>query len=71
VSGRGEAEIRQDAAMWALVAELKGHEADLEGLKAENAARLAAGGEPAYLGEQFWGISKAMRDIAERLRKEI
>lgn len=71
MSERGEAEIRQDAAMWALVAELKAHEADLEGLWAENSIRLAEGMPPAYSEDSFFGIAQAMREIAKRLREEI
>ena len=58
---RGEPEIRQDAGMWALVAEL-------EALKTDRAGMEAHGG---YSEESFYEVSKAMTKIAERLRKEI
>jgi hypothetical protein len=61
MSERGEAEIRQDAAMWALVAEL-------EALKSDRAA-LEASGE--YPPSSFFEIAKAMQDIARRLREEV
>ena len=60
-----EAEIRQCAGMWALVAEMNGIVAEIEAMKRKNIDDI-------YFGENhFWNASMRLHDIANRLRTEV
>lgn len=71
---RGEAEIRSDAMMWSLVAEIWGVVAEIEGMKAANQERRTTGeqgradayGEEdfAMAQEKLQGITAALRSMA-------
>jgi hypothetical protein len=68
---RGEDEIRQDAQMWALVAELEALKTERIGMEAENECRKDRGAAPAYGEEAFMAVSKKMGDVAFLLRRDI
>jgi hypothetical protein len=65
---RGEAEIRQDAQMWALVAELEALKTERIGMEAENECRKDRGAAPAYGEDEFLVVAKKMNDVAFLLR---
>ena len=68
---RGEGEIRQDAQMWALVAELESLKTERAGMEAENECRKDQGLAPAYGEEQFTALAKKMSEVAFLLRRDI
>jgi hypothetical protein len=67
MSVRGEAEIRQDAYVWGLVAELHTHLATLEGMKATNAAWAVQGKEPQYTEDDFNQLAELIRGVSTAL----
>lgn len=68
---RGEGEIRQDAQMWALVAELEALKTERSGMEAENVCRADRGAAPAYGEEEFAALSKKLHEVALLLRRGI
>lgn len=66
-----EGEIRMQAQMYAIVAEMNGLIAGIEGMKAANAERQANGDALAYGEKEFVDVEKQLCAIAEKLRKEI
>jgi hypothetical protein len=68
---RGEAEIRQDAQMWALVAELEALKTERMAMEAANDHRRDQGFAQAYGEEAFVAVSKKMSDVAFLLRRDI
>lgn len=66
---RGEAEIKRDCAMWALVAELESARAEAEGMNAANTERMSQGESLAYGEEAFHEMSLRFDDIAARLKE--
>lgn len=65
---RGEAEIRRECEMWALVAELQAARADMEQMAAANAQRALESSSPAYGEEAFRRVTCECLSIAARLR---
>lgn len=68
---RHEGVVRQDAAMWAMVAELFSHVAMIAGMTAENQQRSQLGKAMAYSDSGFIYHAEGLTEIAEKLRKEI
>jgi hypothetical protein len=68
---RGEGEIRQDAQMWALVAELEALKTERSAMEAENVCRADRGAAPAFGEEEFMALSKRMQEVAFLLRRDI
>ena len=66
-----EGEIRQNAQLYALVAEMHGVNAGIEGMKVANAERESQGYAMAYDEKSFNEAEKALCIIAERMRHEI
>lgn len=66
-----EGEIRQAAQMYALVAEMHGVVASVEGMKADNAEREAAGLAQAWPGGVFDDARQELENIAKLLRDTI
>jgi len=60
----------KDALLWSHIAALKACEADLEALKASNAARAAVGDGPAYSAEHFQEIAREMRELAKDILED-
>jgi len=68
---RGEGEIRQDAALWAFVAEMEALKTERSGMEAENECRKDQGLAPAYDDAAFIEVSKKLYEIAFLLRRDI
>ena len=66
-----EAEIRQAAAMYALVAEMEAIKAEIEAMKADNQERESRGESLAWSGVMFKEASGQLSLISQRLRNEI
>lgn len=66
-----EATVRMAAQMWAIVAEMRAVEAQVEGMKAENQARMSCGHALAYNEGDFVGASSDLQNLANRLRTEV
>ena len=66
-----EETVRQTAAMYSLVAEMKSIEADIEGMKIANVERKSKGDALAYHSSAFFKASSDLLTIAIRLRNEI
>jgi len=64
---RGEAEIRQDARLWSLVAELEALKTERSALEAHNSAHE----DCRYTEEAFFDISRRMVEVARRLHTEV
>lgn len=62
---RDEKVVRRDAAMWALVAEMEAMKTDRSAMEAFNQGN----GGPGYDEQAFYGISKGLEVIAEKLRE--
>ena len=66
-----EAEIRMQAQMMALVADMNAIMISVEGIKATNQQRAACGEAVAWSEDHFAGAAVDMEGIAEKLRTEI
>lgn len=63
-----EGEIRMQAQMYALVADMAAITTEVDGMKAANTEREANGLALAYLEEKFSQAAKALTAVAEQLR---
>ena len=66
-----EGEIRQLAALQALIADMLAINANVEGMKAENLLREHRGESTAYTDLSFFKRSEELTAIANRMRLEI
>lgn len=73
VAGRQteEGDIRCATLMYVLVAEMEAVKASIEGMKAENAACERLGFAATWNGHAFREAEQELKNIAERLRREI
>lgn len=66
-----EGTVRQAAQMYSLVAEMKAIEISVEGMKTLNSQRLSNSLSIAYSEDAFESSASDMREIANRLLREI
>jgi hypothetical protein len=66
-----EGEIRMQAQLFSLIADMYATVAEVEGMKAENAQRQICGESMAYIDHDFFTSSRALQLIAARIKEEI
>lgn len=66
-----EGEIRMQAEMLAIQAEISAKIIEAEGMKAENSYRLSNENSIAYGDEHFFNVSKEIMTLRDRLLNEI
>jgi len=66
-----EAEIRQAAEMYALVAKMHAMNARIEGMKTANISEVASSGLPMYNEQAFISMHDELYIVAAKLKEEI
>lgn len=69
MSERDEATTKASANLWALVAEMNGLLAHMEGIKADNAQAAIDTGNLLYLSDSFGVVSTEFDSLAKRFRE--